>query len=329
MNKPIGGFFELELPLNNKEFHENAYRFNLARSGLVAYLLERKCRKIYLPAFCCNSLAFAATTNKISVQFYNIDHQFEVVNLPSLNHGEYFLYVNYFSLKSAYIESILERYGSKAIIDNSQAFFASPPRQGAAIYSVRKFFGVPDGAYLYTEIKLNEYTETPSASYSVKHLVNRIENGPQRSYESYRVSERILKDSGIRRMSRFTHRVLRSIDYESIAKKRRENFAFLHERLAWLNSKSIFRVISQQIQLDNFVPMVYPLLIPQGEKLRNYLINNEIFVATYWNDVLGHNTSSSLEKEIVKNLIPLPVDHRYSLSEMERIVNLISAGMKE
>ncbi|WP_201542672.1 hypothetical protein [Psychrobacter faecalis] len=107
-NNAIGGFFELELPATVKEYHYDAYRFNLARNALLVFLKAIKCKKVYLPVYCCASLSNSLKMHNIQYIFYNINEYFEPTDLPSLRDCEYFLYVDYFGVKSNAIPELLQ-----------------------------------------------------------------------------------------------------------------------------------------------------------------------------------------------------------------------------
>jgi hypothetical protein len=49
-----------------------------------------------------------------------------------------------------------------------------------------------------------------------------------------------------------------------------------------------------------------------------------VFVAKYWPGVADIPHCPEMEKDLVENLIPLPIDQRYSQADMERIVDLIT-----
>jgi len=72
----------------------------------------------------------------------------------------------------------------------------------------------------------------------------------------------------------------------------------------------------------SLIPMVYPYLSKKKD-LRSKLIDNEVFVATYWPNILEACAIDSLEYNFAKNIIPLPIDQRYGKKEMESIVQLI------
>ncbi|EOU1949016.1 hypothetical protein DMN27_14670, partial [Clostridium perfringens] len=59
-------------------------------------------------------------------------------------------------------------------------------------------------------------------------------------------------------------------------------------------------------------------------EIKKYLIENNIYVATYWNEVLEKVEMNSTEEYLVKNLIALPIDQRYSDKEMNLILDLIN-----
>ena len=59
-------------------------------------------------------------------EFYHINEDFEPLTSYSLATDEAFLYTNYWGLKQACVKRSAERYGKQLIVDNAQAFFASP-----------------------------------------------------------------------------------------------------------------------------------------------------------------------------------------------------------
>jgi hypothetical protein len=322
--KEIGGFFELEMPEVKFEYHSSAIKFNLARNALSAHLLSAECKKVYMPAYCCSSLSDALDEAGINYCFYNINSCFEPDSLPHLEAKEYFLYVNYFGIKSSIVNSLLELYGDNLVVDNSQSFYSAAPESGAAIYSARKFFGVPDGAYLYKSVNISiEEAALPNSDFNTEHLIQRIERGPQNSYQEYRKSEQRLRKAGGAKMSAFTQRILSCVDYDVVAQKRANNFNVLHDMLKGENLLSQEVGVVFDIDQATVVPMVYPFLCKDGKKLREYLIKKNVFVAMYWADVLNNEKSSVLERRYAENILPLPIDQRYSTADMQRVIDII------
>ena len=316
--KEIGGYFELELS-QKEEYHKEAIKLNSA-SNCFKYILEtQNISKVYIPNYICDSIVVPLVDLKIEYEFYNIDSKFEIILDIKLKKNEKVFYVNYFGLKNKYIEKLFSRYANKLIIDNSQAFFDKPIGGIDTIYSPRKFFGVSDGGYLYTNEKLDEVFEYDiSLPYSVQ-LMGRLEKSAAEFYGKYMEAEDRLDNLPIRKMSKLTNRILQSLDYELIKHKRERNFFYLHSFLKEFNSLNI-----QQIA----TPMVYPFMIDfQG--LKKFLIDNKIYVATYWNEVSQRENINEFEKKFVDNLLPIPCDQRYSLDDMERIIKIILGVIKD
>ena len=75
--------------------------------------------------------------------------------------------------------------------------------------------------------------------------------------------------------------------------------------------------------MDSFnCPMVYPFMT-DDESLRGRLIQNKVFVARYWPNVLDWCKNDDFEYKLVTQVIPLPIDQRYGEIEMNKIIEII------
>ena len=154
----IGGYFSLELP-QREEYHKNAIRLNTGRNCLEYILRVRGYKKVYVPYYTCEAVMEPINKLGIPYEYYHIDIHFEIRDRFTLKEGEALLYTNYFGLKQRYVEQLAEKIGSRLIVDNTQAFYAKPIPGSDTFYTCRKFFGVPDGAYLYCDKDLDEKME--------------------------------------------------------------------------------------------------------------------------------------------------------------------------
>jgi hypothetical protein len=68
--------------------------------------------------------------------------------------------------------------------------------------------------------------------------------------------------------------------------------------------------------------MVYPYL-DTGMDLRRRLIGKGIFVAQYWPEVKNIADQYSIEYQLAQYLVPLPIDQRLSMSDMDTILRAI------
>ena len=314
MDDAIGGYFQLELR-QGEHYHKDALRLNTARNCFEYILLARKYRKVYIPYYTCEVMLQPLERHHIEYEFYSIDINFEPIETKTLKEGEAFLYTNYYGLKQDYVEKIAEIYGSSLMVDNAQAFYAPRIEGIDTFYSARKYFGVPDGAYLYTDCKLDKKFPKDKSYMRMQHLLQRIDEGAEAGYNAFRVSDDSLDNLPIRAMSELTDAILKNIDYESVAKRRRDNFMSLHYALKTSNKLKI------ELKTEE-IPMAYPFKtdIPN---LRKVLIENKIFVAQYWTNVLEMCDDSAIEYRLATHIIPLPIDQRYDVDNMMRVINTI------
>ena len=316
--KEIGGYFSLELDLC-EEYHKNAISLNNARAGLQYLLRSKKYKKIYLPYYICGCVLQPITAENIEYEYYHINKQFEPIFDKKIFGDECFYYVNYFGINSSNVKSICDRYNN-VIIDNTQAFYSMPEAGVDTIYSPRKFFGVPDGGYLYTNTYLDEIFIKDISYSRMKHLLKRIDLSANEGYTSFQDDEKLLDNAGIKFMSNLTKRILCSIDYEKCAVQRIDNFLNLENTLKKYNLLDLPSLNSQ-------VPMVYPFMV-ENNNLRNFLIQNKIYIPTYWKDVLKNVNKESIEAKYTNCMLPLPIDQRYDGADMKVIVDNILAFLE-
>jgi hypothetical protein len=311
--KPIGGYFELETSAG-REYHSGLLKLNTGRNGLEYILRVRKYTKVYIPYYTCDVILEPFKKLNIEHAFYHIDEQLDPILDFKINENEALLYTNYFGLKGPTVERLAGE-GHNLIIDNAQAFYDPPLKGIDTFYSPRKFFGVPDGAYVSIDKTLNEDFKQDSSIDRFSHLLKRVELGAEAGYADFRQNDKDLEGQPIKRMSSLTQKLLASLDYGTIAKKRKENFQIMHNGLAPQNKLAVDLH-------PGAVPMVYPLFVPKPG-LRDFLIQNRIFVATYWPNVPDWTTKGQWENKLVQNLIALPIDQRYNSADMQRIIQLI------
>jgi hypothetical protein len=310
----IGGYFELELDFKG-EYHQNAIRLNTGRNSLEYILLANQYAKVYLPYYTCSVLLEPFEKTGTLFERYEIDHNFEpVFDFSRIGNNEAFLYTNYFGLKDQYIQSLLDKC-KEIIIDNAQSFFSKPLKSTHTFYSPRKFFGISDGAYLFTAKKLSVEFKKDYSYQRFEHLLTRIDVNAETGYNKFSAVEESLNNQPILAMSELTQRILAAIDYNAIASKRRDNFNYLSKNLKDLNPI--------KIDLSNDqVPMVYPFFSEQLN-LRTKLIENQIYTSQYWIEVLPTVDQNSIEFQYATKLIHLPVDQRYSFGDLDTIINII------
>lgn len=304
--KEIGGYFGLEI-FSGEEYHKNLIALNTGRNALAYLIRARRIQKLYIPYFLCDSVSLVCEREGCPVEYYRIGKDFAPLFEGSPAEGEWLYIVNYYGqITNEQVIQMKARWGN-IIFDNVQAFFQRPVAGVDTIYSCRKFFGVPDGAYLATDAPAIMLPQDVSKD-RMKHVLGRFEGVASDYYQDFKGNDRGFVELEIRSMSRLTQNLLRAVDYDAICRKRNENFSYLHDALKKKN------------RLDLSVPdgaYMYPFYCENGMELKRKLAEKKIYVATLWPNVLEWD--ESLEKDYAQNILPLPCDQRYGLNDMERM----------
>jgi len=313
--KPIGGYFELELAQRTSlPFASDVFYLNSGRTAFEYILLSLEhIDKVYLPYYTCDVVIDKLRKHNIPFSFYKINADLECDTEITLKENEYIIANNYFGIKDEYIKSLADIYGNRLIIDNAQALYAPIIQNTLAFYSPRKFVGIPDGGVAYC----NQASVTLEQDYSYNrcaHLLKRIDVDSQSGYADFKGVSKELSMLPVRSMSKLTHALLCSIDFETIKQKRKANFEMLHHVLKESNLLTIPATFA--------CPMVYPYRTTNKE-LRQHLIKNNIFVATYWPNIIEWSHDVNSQVELAEQILPLPIDQRYTNDDMLQIIKTI------
>lgn len=323
--KPIGGYFGLELVRGSKEYHHTAFSFKSGRAAFNFILSNVTPRRVFIPFYCCDTLLKPLIEQDIHYEFYAINHSFEPKTLPTLSQDELFVYINYFDLKRDYANKLSSLYKDKLVVDSTQAFYLKGNGTSWFFNSCRKFFGVPDGSYLYVpanlENQLAPVTEENKV-YRFDHLINRFNDDIAAGYPQAINNEELI-DSKLLAMSRITRRLLSNVDYAGAKESRQRNFRQLQIRLGELNTLDL-----SGISADS-TPLYFPLL-PKNPLDKQRLWDKQLFMPHLWQDCLDRTLSGFVfEKHLSTTLIPLPIDQRYSASDMDDAANRVISSFLE
>lgn len=311
----IGGYFELETRMEGAPYYTDALELNSARNAFEYVLRTKKPKRVYMPKFTCDVMLEPLQKTKTEYRFYELNDQLEIASEPTLGKDELLLYTNYFGIKDAYATVLARRLRDQLVVDCSQAFYCARASEEHVLYSPRKFVGVADGAYLITDKKLAGELPTDTSYQRMSHLLKRADLGAEAGYEDFKENDDALIGAPIKHMSRLTKKILASLDYQAIKKRRLDNFRVLHEVLKDKNELSVAMTFA--------VPMVYPFKTNRATELKQKLIARKIFVPTYWPNVFEWCQEGEVEYQLARDIIPLPVDQRYTEKDMRRILEVL------
>lgn len=314
--KEIGGYLELER-FRGQSFHHGAVELNSARSCL-AYLIElRDIWSIAKPDYMCD--AVGATCRKAGVQTktYHIGEDFAPVYDFELSDNEYLYLADFFGfLNGDQVAEALAFSEGRLIVDEVQGFFRTPWEGADTIYTCRKFFGVADGAYLYTKDNARLAYELPiGRSYAkMTHILGRFEQNGSVFYADAQANEKAIGEEPVSTMSPLTRNILLAIDYDDVKIRRVRNYQILKDLMDSTNL------------LDTRLPegpFMYPCCLGDAEGVREKLASESIYIPTLWPNILDECKEGSVAFRYARNVLPLPIDQRYEAGDMERVAKLV------
>jgi len=316
-NNFIGGFLGLERTSSDKtSVYPDCKMTWCGRAAFKAILLCIAPKKIYLPDYYCISLLEPIKELGIETEFVPINDQLEWNTIPSPNECEYVVYINYFGVKTLFIDTLIKKIGGKLIIDNTQAFYHQPNRI-PFFNSLRKFFGIPDGAFFFTGDDCPSQAPSLPSLATEEHLHQRRAGNQEEAYALFRINEKCFS-SEYRAPSSFSLEMLPHIHFEEIRNQRRKNFLFLHQHLSKFNKLHLF--------LDpEDAPLAYPFLTERKVRSKQELALHGIFIPTYWPEMTKGEIEGigEISASMASDLYALPLNQNLEEYHMQRLFDLI------
>lgn len=317
--KEIGGYFGFE-KFSGKEYHSDAVPLNNGRNALYYLIKVKKIKKIYIPFYLCDSVSDLLENKGCDFEYYKIQSDFWPDIDKNMGENEYLYVVNYYGqLSDGSIRELKSRYGN-IIIDNIQAFFNRPLEGVDTIYSCRKYFGVPDGAYLATDKRMDDELAKDISKNRMTHILGRFEGEASKYYDDYKEINSLYSEEPLKTMSNLTQNILRAIDYNQVRITRDNNYEFLEKKLGKINKLHLSTPPG---------PFAYPFYIENGIEIRKRLALKKIYIPTLWPNVLSSNNEETIEFQYAANILPLPCDQRYNLEDMKYMAELLKENLIE
>jgi len=314
----IGGYFGLDLP-DYGDLYTDAIKYQSGRAAIRAALECNGITHAFIPAYICDSIIKSAVDAGVKVETYDLDEFLYPKQLPRIISSKcVVIYVNYFGLCQNNISRLLEEIPEdQVIIDNSHALYAPETGALATIYSPRKFVGLPDGGLLRASplLQIRPPTREDIGSFDrMRHLLIRMAYSAREGYVYFDKARQSLNNNYPLAMSGLTKRLMKSIQWNCVAERRRENYNTMSSLLNSLNE--------YQWDLgENDVPLCYPFTA-RGQDVRNIKIDlakKNIFIATYWPDALPRITPKNIEDILINETLFLPIDQRMTCSQVEEV----------
>ncbi len=258
----------------------------------------------------------------IKIHFYHMNSAMMPLDLPDESSCMVIL-VDYFGVCTDKIEQFAYTLqNAEVLFDRAHGFYAKPiiKENVHNIYSAKKFFGIPDGAYLISKT-MSKDVQIPTVAHDyIAYLIISYEEGTNAAYEKKKeVDRKLAANYGC--MSDVSIGLLKNVDYDRTKKQRTDNYKILYEAFKQYNRLTIPKECAAY---------QFPLVLADGgEEVKSRLIKDKIFVPTLWSGKTLVENGNEVEIHMMKNAIFLPVDQRYDAADMEYLINRVKAEIRK
>jgi dTDP-4-amino-4,6-dideoxygalactose transaminase len=346
--KEIGSEFNLDPSITKQKNVECAQFFparkklflSTGRDSLVYAIRAHNIKKMLVPAYLEESVIHQILNEGVKLRLYEIDN-FLRINLTDLEKKtecvDALLVVHYFGFPQEIdeIRSLCDRKNLLMIEDCVQSmlscYHGKPVGSFGDVYfnSLRKFIGIPDGSILISSTS-TKIIETQLHKEFVRKRLDALigkffyQSG-NKKYSRFYFKEVFVQPENIidnykkpAPMSVISKKILNKTDFNEIIQIRRRNFKHL---LSKLNVVSLYNKLP-----THTCPLGFPIIVRKRDKIKNLLIENKIYPPIHWNlpNVISKKFKQS--KSISENILTIPIDQRYSLSDMRRIIDVLESN---
>lgn len=297
-------------------------------------LRKRAIQRIYMPAWCCNSMIAPFSDRGLDVLFYDLSLSGSLkYEIDEGIECDVFYLTNYFGYENTLPEEIIrsfKRRGAVIIYDRTHSFLMNDKtyREMAdySFASVRKWMGVVGGAVVEGLAEKPILKRCPYALIKEEAMLEKwryLQGGSgieKRSFlEAFSEFNHCLsKDYRNYEMDSLSYTLYKLTDLKAIKTLRRRNAVYLHTHL--YRNQFLGRLTDSSVPL--FVPVFFDTKV-ERDSVRKKLIEKSIYCPIHWPKP-GQISKSFAVNEIYERELSLVCDQRYGYNEMQKIVDIIN-----
>lgn len=315
--REYGGCLPAEIFLTDDPtvcFDRRSVKLNSGRAAIYFAAVHAGSRTVYLPYYTCPTVKFFLESRGLSIREYSIGPDF-LPSVPPLEEEETLVWTDYYGcMRLEGIREAVVRYGGKLILDHCQGLFREPLEGVYNIYSLRKFIGVSSGAVLWHSGFSGEPPQLPPTQERDAFLEKARWEGSNAAYPLYLENDAHFRTE-YGAMPESVEKIVCRTDFATIQARRQENFRTAHERLGPLNAL-------ERVDFSGRAAYMYPYL-SNRPGLRKYLLERRVFCPTWWRRVLVLEETTAFEKDLVRRLVPIPIDQRYVKEDVAEVTDLV------
>ncbi|MDE7358261.1 MAG: UDP-2,4-diacetamido-2,4,6-trideoxy-beta-L-altropyranose hydrolase, partial [Lachnospiraceae bacterium] len=213
--------------------------------------------------------------------------------------------------------------------------------------SLRKWYAVPDGGFVASDIPLAEDMLESGETYARERLGPLVQKWEYLREKERRTGgaltagwlprkteylrrNRALENEldcyqGVRRISGISAEILSKVNEEEARRQRAENYHTLYDRICGM--KRLWPVLLRE---EAQAPLYLPVYVKERDSLQRFLAGHGVYAPVLW--PVGEENKDFLEGDeayIFGHMLALPIDQRYGAAEMERIAEVLALYEKQ
>ena len=320
--------------------------YSLCREAfaVIARHLDDTNRKVLIPAYTCDTVITPFKEQGWDCYYYPIDNKLKidtdaVLALCSKLDFDLMLVHPYYGMDLEEKEIALLREvrskGCKLVVDLTQCIFSKQRLDFVDFYvgSYRKWFSIPDGAFLETKTKLSIFGEELQENESfvslqtdamyLRGLYFSTDNEEVKS-----ISRRLNKmangmvDADVQphKMAMVSRQLLQQEDVKKNQQRRLDNFRFLFEHLKGIELCKLFCDDMSEVST---APLYFTIFVSDRSELQAELAAQHIYAPVIWPVVYEEVLVNDVVRSIYDTILAIPIDQRYDQTDMMKVVGII------
>lgn len=314
-------------------------------------------KRCLMPAYMCDSVFAPFRHRGWELIFYSVDSELMTAGetifrmILETDPGLLFIHPYYGADTCSELRVQLPAFRKSGVLvmeDVTQSYYLETAGKEAdfVVGSLRKWYPVPDGGFVVSDLPLAEDVLKEGEGYAEKRLAPLVQKWEylqqkeqmgsltpeeeQRQKAAFLQGNRALEEEldcyeGVRRISRLSAAILSEVEETSARQKRTENNSFLYENI--IGMRRIRPILHMQ---GTEAPLYLPVYAKEREDLQRFLAEHDIYAPVLWPlSEVNRDFLEGDETYIYKHMLALPIDQRYGQQEMERIVQILTLYEKQ
>lgn len=326
---------------------------SLGRDALKLALMTeglREGEEVLIPSFLCPKVIDVLEELKLTYRLFNISEAFKIDSGHLLDclssKTKAVIFINYFgySLPDFHLMETLKGRNKNiaVILDYAQAHFSIAPDilesrfVDYIVTSLRKFMPLPDGALLIANrkpIDKRPILREPRKAVFKRGLGKVIKHAALEAVPSnpdveklhldliYSSEEDFNSEQGIHPISDFSCHLLKRIDWETVAERRRSNARYLY---AHLDASLLPRWDGESVLL------AIPIFLKNRDRVRSALMAHRIYLPVHWplDERIDRGRYAAAHR-LASEELSLVIDQRYDSEDMDYLAETLKKVLSE